>query len=370
MKTSFYIAEINIPSSSAYSVHVFQMCNFLSKKKEKIKLLLPYADKKNLKKIKRNFGVKYDFEIISFFKKKKELNFFKRIYFGFKCFKYLKKSNVNLVLSRSVIVSLILAFFKIKNYIEIHTELKGVTKYFFLITKLNFVMKNLKFILINKYLLNFFKLPKNKYIILDDAANNDLFKDKKNKKYKNTCAYFGSLTKGKGLEIILEISKICKNINFHIYGDLNLANNQDLDMNQKNIKFFNHVEYYKVPELMSKYNVLLMPYLENVSVRSKNLDVAKYMSPLKLFEYLAMSKIIIASKLDTYSHILKNNKNAILIDPKNTKQWAKKIIFVFKNLKKFKYLKKGALNTSKKYTWKKRAETILKNNIIFKIKSL
>ena len=47
-----------------------------------------------------------------------------------------------------------------------------------------------------------------------------------------------------------------------------------------------------------------------------------------------------------------------------------KIIFVFKNLKKFKYLKKGALNTSKKYTWKKRAETILKNNIIFKIKSL
>ena len=48
--------------------------------------------------------------------------------------------------------------------------------------------------------------------------------------------------------------------------------------------------------------------LENVFVRSKNLDTAKYMSPLKLFEYLAMSKIIIASKLKVYSHILKNNK--------------------------------------------------------------
>ena len=31
-----------------------------------------------------------------------------------------------------------------------------------------------------------------------------------------------------------------------------------------------------------------------------------------------MSKIIIASKLKVYSHILKNNKNAILINPNNT----------------------------------------------------
>ena len=41
---------------------------------------------------------------------------------------------------------------------------------------------------------------------------------------------------------------------------------------------------------MSKYHVLLMPYLNKVSVRSSNLDTSKYMSPLKLFEYLAMSK--------------------------------------------------------------------------------
>ena len=136
-------------------------------------------------------------------------------------------------------------------------------------------------------------------------------------------------------------------------------------MKQKNIKFFDYVEYYKIPGLMSKYDVLLMPYLQNVFVRSKNLDTAKYMSPLKLFEYLAMSKIIIASKLKVYSHILKNNKNAILINPNNTKQWVKKIETVFKNVDKFKYLKKGALNSSKKYTWEKRVDLILKNNLTF-----
>ena len=116
---------------------------------------------------------------------------------------------------------------------------------------------------------------------------------------------------------------------------------------------------------MRQYHILLMPYQHEVSVRSKNLNTAKYMSPLKLFEYLAMSKIILASKLNVYSHILKNNKNAILIDSKNIKEWAKKIILVFKNLKKFKYLRKGALKTAEKHTWEKRVDTILKNNNLF-----
>ena len=112
-----------------------------------------------------------------------------------------------MILSRSIIASLILAFFKIKNFLEIHTELKGITKKLFFITKLDYVLQNLRFIFITKHLLNFFKFPKKKYIILDDAVNTELFKNKKNKLYKNTCAYFGSLTKGKGLEIIEDIMK-------------------------------------------------------------------------------------------------------------------------------------------------------------------
>ena len=100
----------------------------------------------------------------------------------------------------------------------------------------------------------------------------------------------------------------------------------------KNVKFFNHLEYYQIPKYMSKYHVLLMPYLNKVSVRSSNLDTSKYMSPLKLFEYLAMSKIIIASKLKVYSHILKNNYNCLLLDSKNINEWIYLIEKIFKNL--------------------------------------
>ena len=41
------------------------------------------------------------------------------------------------------------------------------------------------------------------------------------------------------------------------------------------------------------------------------------MSPMKMFDYLASERIILASKLNVYSHILRNNYNSILVDPNN-----------------------------------------------------
>ncbi len=363
MKKNFYIAELNLPNTSAYTVHVFQMCNFLSKKKGNVKLLIPFVEKKLIKKIKKSYAVKYDFEIISVFNSNKKMSFFKRIYFAYKCKKIIgNPKNTDLTLSRSIIAAIILAFYNIKTFLEIHTELKGVTKYFFKLSELKNISKNLKFIFINKYLLNFFKIKKKKFIILDDAVNTELFINKKTKIYKNTCAYFGSLTKGKGLEIILELSKLNKKINFHIYGDLNIMFKNFDKSSFKNVKFFNHLDYYKIPKYMSKYHVLLMPYLNKVSVRSSNLDTSKYMSPLKLFEYLAMSKIIIASKLKVYSHILKNKNNCLLLDSKNTKDWIYLIKKIFKNLKKFDHLKKSAFKTSRNFTWEQRVEKIINFN--------
>ena len=40
-----------------------------------------------------------------------------------------------------------------------------------------------------------------------------------------------------------------------------------------------------------------MPYLNNVNVNSENLEVGKYMSPLKMFDYLASGRVIFASNL-------------------------------------------------------------------------
>ena len=362
MKNYFYIAEINLPSKSAYAVHVMQMCNAIAKNNHNLTLYIPYLQaEKSFSALKKEYGLTNNFKISSFFKSNRALNFLTRLIFAISCIIQIKKekNNNNLIISRSVITSILSALFHIKNYLEIHTEIKGFTKFFFKMSYYNYVSKNLKYIFINEYLLNYFPRIKKNYLILDDAVNFKLFKNNlKIKKIKNTCAYFGSLTKGKGVEIIEKISRRLPHINFHIYGDLSISAFKDIKINKKNFHLFDYVKYNEIPKIMSQYDVMLMPYLNNVSVRSNNLDTAKYMSPLKLFEYLSMPKILVASDLKVYSHVLKDNRNSILIKPYNINEWCLKINDIFKNIEKFKHLKTGALNTAKKHTWDRRVKKI------------
>ena len=52
-------------------------------------------------------------------------------------------------------------------------------------------------------------------------------------------------------------------------------------ISKRNLNIFSFVKYKFVPKLLSKYDVLLMPYEEKVMVNSKSLNTSKYMSPLK-----------------------------------------------------------------------------------------
>lgn len=116
----------------------------------------------------------------------------------------------------------------------------------------------------------------------------------------------------------------------------------------------------KIPKILSKYEIALMPYGNWVSGRLKNINLIKSMSPLKMFDYLASSNIIIASDLPVYKHILKNNYNSILINNSKINLWIEWINKIFKSSKRYNYIKKNAFRTAKKYTWIKRSEEIIK----------
>ena len=55
---------------------------------------------------------------------------------------------------------------------------------------------------------------------------------------------------------------------------------------------------------MCKMNILLLPYTKIIKSAGGVDDISKYTSPLKLFDYLAVGKMIISSNLK----VLKNNK--------------------------------------------------------------
>jgi glycosyltransferase involved in cell wall biosynthesis len=100
-----------------------------------------------------------------------------------------------------------------------------------------------------------------------------------------------------------------------------------------------------------------MPYKKNVGVLIKNINVAKYFSPLKMFDYLASGKIIIASNLSVYKNILTNKVNSIVIND-DVNQWSKMITKAL-NTNKYNYLGKTARIDSKKFSWKSRIIKII-----------
>ena len=134
-----YIAETSLTNKSAYTQHVIKMCDAFSQQNNDLILLLPNVDRKlNFNDLKKNFLLrsKKKFKIWSILNYKTK-SFFSRSLFALNVAKYLKSKNVDLILSRSFIVSFFLSLFKIKHFLEIHSELKSLTK--FLMINLNFI---------------------------------------------------------------------------------------------------------------------------------------------------------------------------------------------------------------------------------------
>jgi glycosyltransferase involved in cell wall biosynthesis len=245
-----------------------------------------------------------------------------------------------------------------KTILELHHELTGFSKILYNFVHFFKFDKNLKYIFIHQNLIKKFNSIKHESLCLDDAIDiNDYLVKFKSKILKKTCVYVGSFYPGKGLEIISYISKKLPDFNFHLYGDRTYLPSTSFE---KNIHFFGHVNYKEIPNILSKYEVALMPYLSRVSGRHKNLNLANNMSPLKMFDYLASGKIILATNLKVYGHILKNNYNAILVDENKIDDWIFWIKKIFKNPDKFSNLKKNSFITAKKYTWTNRGKKIKK----------
>lgn len=352
-----YISEINLPSKSGYAHHVLKICDAFSKK-YKTKLFVN-SKKINQKILRKNYLLKTNFEI-SYYKKNRQHNFFSRIFYAFFILKNIDKESI--IISRSVLSSLLLSAMKIKNIVELHHPPTGLTKVIFNLANFFGMCKSLKYIFLHKNIKKEMNIASG--IILDDCVDISDFK-LANLKIKYEYSYVGSLHKGKGLEIIIKLALFFKKNFFHIFGDLNSIDSKHFDIKEikkiPNIRLHNFKKYNAIPKILKSSKFLLMPYLKNVSVNSKNLEVSNYMSPLKMFDYLASGKIIISSNLPGITEILKDKTNSLIVECNNVNQWNSVIRKILKNKTLSKKISLNAYKTAIDNTWEKRANKMILN---------
>ena len=354
MKNITYISELCLPSNSGYAQHVLKICDTFSKKFNTS--LFVISNNKSFKRYKKEYTLKNGFKINSYAKNGKN-NSIKRILFSFYVLKNINKNS--LVISRSLISSLILSIFGVSNILELHHPPKGLSSYFFNIYRLLKLDKNLDYIFLHKNIKKYLKVKKG--IVLDDACDLSDFKLGK-LKVKYEYSYVGSLFKGKGLEKIIKLAIYFPKKKFHVFGDIKTIdrNFNKFQINRlKNLYMHNFKSYKYIPSILMSSKYLLLPYSNKVSVNSKNLEVSNFMSPLKMFDYLASGKVVIASNLKVYSHVLKNNFNCLMPKRNDIESWINLINRISNKNINFNSLKENALNTASKYTWDKRTKKIV-----------
>jgi glycosyltransferase involved in cell wall biosynthesis len=82
---------------------------------------------------------------------------------------------------------------------------------------------------------------------------------------------------------------------------------------------------------------------------------ARYTSPLKLFEYLAAGRPIVASDLPALREVLRDNENARLVPPDDPRALADTLLAVTRDATSAVRLAREAFETASEYSWDRRA---------------
>ncbi len=178
-----------------------------------------------------------------------------------------------------------------------------------------------------------------------------------------TLGYTGHLYAGRGVELILDIARRLPAVQCLLVGG---EPNQVFQVRDQlrveklnNVFLTGFVPNAELPLYQAASNALLMPYQHHVSASSGG-DIAPYLSPMKLFEYMACGRPILSSDLPVLREIL-NSENAICLPYNDVDAWVSTVQALHSNPDRCRALGDQARKDVKSYTWKARSERILKD---------
>ncbi len=174
--------------------------------------------------------------------------------------------------------------------------------------------------------------------------------------------YVGQLYEGKGVHFLEDLAQERTDVTFHVVG----GNRQDVrswktrTADLPNMTFHGFVEPGQVPDYLVSFDTLLAPYRQRVLGASGETDLSRWMSPLKLFEYMAAERPIVCSDLPVLREVLSDSETALLCPPDDIEEWSRAISYLQENPSEAMNMSSNARQTyESKHTYHARAEQVL-----------
>ena len=176
-----------------------------------------------------------------------------------------------------------------------------------------------------------------------------------------TAGYTGHLYKGRGIRMIFELARKLPEMCFLLVGgrpeDVAHRKLQARELN--NVHFTGFVPNAKLPVYQAACDVFLMPHSRRVAC-SSGTDIAEFTNPLKMFEYLACGRPIIASDLPILREIL-SAENAVILPIGDTQAWLNALQMLRNSPSRRQTLSNAGKHTAVKFSWENRGRRVLQD---------
>lgn len=367
-----------IPSLKADGVAVMAMCDQLSKLRLKTLLLTPAGQGTPLtqlgdvKDVFEFYSVESRFEFLKF------PNFFgisSRLVslYSFAIALYLKIRDIGLINSRSLEVAVWATRLGVPVVLESHNfsrfeSHRMLPEWVVAVQRLG--SKASMVVTTHAAKLSYMKIgiPEERIMVLPNGVYierfaNAMSREELQKKFDISpssplVVFSGSLQFGRGGEEMVLCAELLPDVQFLIIGGTSdqvsyykgIADSRGVT----NINFIGHLAQRELPNYLMAADILLMPYTTRFSEHS-----FEYTSPMKMFDYLATGKPIVASDFPVLHEVLEHGRNVIFVKPDSVKEMALGIRLLLNDPELAQRIGANAKRDAQKYSWQSRAQKFI-----------
>jgi glycosyltransferase involved in cell wall biosynthesis len=363
-----FISPDYFPSRSAESIHVVKMCEALAGHGHQVTLVVPARTPEPLtpELLASHYGVRLPFPVVKL--PYPDTRGVARI-FGARAALYCRRLGVDLVYGRCLNGVWLCALLGMPVMYEVHTAVeraRGLSRW--MRSRLLRHPRLVRLVVISDALRLHFQeshgVPPARILVAREAADAAEAGDAPDVALAGEgmrVGYVGHLYPGKGMEVVVELARGCPWAAFHVVGgeesDIRYWKEQWPGLD--NLVFHGFVPHGLTAGYRQACDVLLAPYQSRISDSSGG-DISRWMSPMKVFEYMASGKAILASSIPVVEEVLVDGETALLCDPENVEAWRAALLRL-RDEPDFRAAlgERARAAFLREFTWPKRAEKVL-----------